>query len=100
MFYDLPEDIQNYIDTYNPDFTLFKIIILRNKVEYQENAYKKIKLSLSNQIQKKCTHQIIIAESDHDYHKPRYEYWCRNCNKLFYGYNDVQKLKNSKTIFI
>ena len=43
---------------------------------------------LGSNILKKCNHSFIIAQSDYDYHRPRYDYICTLCSKMLY-FNEI-----------
>ena len=81
-FYNLPIDVQKHINKFDPDFVTKKFVIYKTKIYHckKDSSYNKfIKKKCLEKIKNYCKHTHIMAESDHDYHKPRYEYYCKYC---------------------
>ena len=93
-FYKLPHNIQTYINSFDSDFMVKKFLIYQTKFysSINKNYQKYIERHLSEKnyqtqfirlcrenILFHCKHTQVIIESDHDYHKPRYEYKCKYC---------------------
>lgn len=95
MFFNLPVEIQNIINSYNKEFWEIKYIIYLEKCDNEHKNKKKrifysknvnkydkdIRDLIHSNLQKFCTHQEIIGWGDGDYHKPRYDYICQTCFK-------------------
>ena len=98
MFFSLPIEIQNIINSYNKEFCEIKYVIYLEKYDKQHKNNKKrlfysknvnkydtnIKELIHSNLQNFCSHQEIYAWGDGDYHKPRYEYICQKCFKEFW----------------
>lgn len=64
------------------------IIEYKNRQVNNVQNYEKISNMLGSNILKKCNHSFIIAQSDYDYHRPRYDYICTLCSKMLY-FNEI-----------
>jgi len=82
MFYKLPHDVQTIISSYDSDFMVKKFIIYMQNYKLNTNILNNNSITvkkLKKNIQFHCKHSHVMVESDHDYHKPRYDYYCKYC---------------------
>ena len=77
----LPDDIKSVINEFDNDFKIIELKIKQNKFKKQLKIYKRICSDYQNLIDESCTHNNVYEVSDYDYHKPRYDYYCKLCGK-------------------